>query len=435
MSKGFEIVFFLMLLALTTTSIVVSVKLAKAENGRTLIVPQDFASINAALSNASQGDTILVKSGFYHENLIINKQVSFVGEDKVATIIDGGGKGTVVWINADKATLSGFTVRNSGGDFTDSGIYVNGSEGITLSDNLVTENNIGVYLSESSKSTLKENTLLNNKFNFGVYSSNIDGYIQNIDTSNLVDGKPIVYWVNQTGKQVPANAGYVAVVNCSSVTVSDASLEKNWQNLLFAYTKNSTITNVSSTLGEDSIWLIESNGCTLRNLNVTGNLWGGIAFVNSFDCTLQSSTLRGNDGYGLFLSDSSNNQFYHNNFISNPRQAWLYGENSNSWDNGYPNGGNYWDNYTGVDEKSGANQNVTGSDGIGDSPVIITQNNVDNYPLMTPYNEQAPTLTPLQFEFSLIGAIAVVSVLVIFIVYYVKNSAKRKQQINPQGGT
>ena len=66
-------------------------------------------------------------------------------------------------------------------------------------------------------------------------------------------------------------------------------------------------------------------------------------------------------------------------------------------------------NYTGVDQKSGTNQNVTGSDGIGDTAVVIAQNNVDNYPLMAPYTEQPTAVTPLQLEFSIMGTIAVVS--------------------------
>ncbi len=427
-SKAVLITILLTLAATTVTTVLL--EQAKAVNNKTLTVPQNYPTINAAVGNASQGDTILVKNGVYRENVVINKPLSLMGEDKASTIIDCGEAGTAVWINADGASLTGFTVRNSGDKFTDSGIFVNSSKGVNLAGNLVTGNNIGIYLSESAQCTLKDNTLTGNSFNFGVYSSNLDGYIQNIGTSNTVEGKPIVYWVNQTGKQVPTNAGYVAVVNCSGVTVSGAFLEKNWQNLLFAYTKNSTIMDLSSTLGEDSIWLIESNGCTLRNLNVTGNLWGGIAFVNSSDCTLQGSTLKGNGGYGLFLSDSSNNLFYHNNFVANPRQAWLYGENSNSWDNGYPSGGNYWDNYTGVDQKSGPSQNITGSDGLGDTPVVIAQNNIDNFPLVTPYSEPPDAVTPLLLEFSLMGAIAVVSVLVIFIIYYVKN---RKQPLPERG--
>jgi len=55
---------------------------------------------------------------------------------------------------------------------------------------------------------------------------------------------------------------------------------------------------------------------------------------------------------------------------------------ANVWDDGYPSGGNYWSNYTDVDLSSGAYQNVTGSDGIGDALHIMDANNTDNYPLM-----------------------------------------------------
>jgi len=47
---------------------------------------------------------------------------------------------------------------------------------------------------------------------------------------------------------------------------------------------------------------------------------------------------------------------------------------------------------------------------------------------MTPYSEPQPDFTVLQYEFSLMGAIAIVSVLAIFIVYYVKN-----RRSNPKG--
>jgi hypothetical protein len=58
---------------------------------------------------------------------------------------------------------------------------------------------------------------------------------------------------------------------------------------------------------------------------------------------------------------------------------------ANSWDDDYPYGGNYWSDYTGVDVKSGPYQNETGSDGIGDTPHVIGEDNQDNYPLMKPY--------------------------------------------------
>jgi len=57
----------------------------------------------------------------------------------------------------------------------------------------------------------------------------------------------------------------------------------------------------------------------------------------------------------------------------------------NTWDEEYPSGGNYWSDYSGVDKKSGANQDRHGSDGIGDTPCVIDKNNQDNYPLIRPF--------------------------------------------------
>jgi len=58
----------------------------------------------------------------------------------------------------------------------------------------------------------------------------------------------------------------------------------------------------------------------------------------------------------------------------------------NIWDDGYPSGGNYWSDYNGTDLFSGSYQNETGSDGIGDTPYVIDENNQDNYPLIAPFN-------------------------------------------------
>jgi hypothetical protein len=60
----------------------------------------------------------------------------------------------------------------------------------------------------------------------------------------------------------------------------------------------------------------------------------------------------------------------------------------NSWDDGYPSGGNYWSDHNGTDSFCGPYQNETGGDGIGDTPYVINDNNVDHYPLMQPFNSE-----------------------------------------------
>jgi parallel beta-helix repeat protein len=426
MASYYKAAFVIILFSLAVASLfAVTVQPVKA-SPKIIVVPQDYSTINASIAGASSGDTILVKKGIYNENVVIDKPITLEGENKALTIIDGNGKGTVVWINANVTVLSGFTIQNSGKNFRDSGVYLNCSMGSSISDNLVTNNNIGIYMLESAKSHLENNNLLENKFNFGIYSSNLEGYIQDIGSSNTVDGKPIIYWVNQSDKQTPENAGYVAAINCSDITVSGVSLEKNWQNLLFAYTTDSKVTHITNTLGEDSIWLIESSNCTIISNNISENIWGGLALVNSTGCTVAGNSLKGNGGYGIFLSYSSDNTFYHNNFIANPKHTWLYGENNNSWDNGYPSGGNYWSNYTGADSKSGAYQNQTGSDGIGDTPYVMVSNNVDNYPLMKPWGTGFSEASLVPIEFYTVAIVAIISALVIGTAYLAKGKKRKK---------
>ena len=48
-------------------------------------------SIQTAIDNAQSGDTVIVNSGTYFENITITKQIKLEGESASATIINGGG--------------------------------------------------------------------------------------------------------------------------------------------------------------------------------------------------------------------------------------------------------------------------------------------------------------------------------------------------------
>ncbi|MEM2816313.1 MAG: NosD domain-containing protein [Candidatus Bathyarchaeia archaeon] len=104
-----------------------------------------------------------------------------------------------------------------------------------------------------------------------------------------------------------------------------------------------------------------------------------------------------NNNLDLYLEVSGNNILYHNNFIDGG-SGKISGEivegvlARNTWDHGYPGGGNFWGDYTGKDEKQGPGQDVDGADGIGDSQYQIGVHGVDRYPLMELHGE-FPSLT------------------------------------------
>ena len=242
-----------------------------------IVVPDDYPTIQEAIDAASPtNNTIIVfpKIVFpktYNEHININKSLTLVGTDPSNTIINGSRTGTVVTVTADKVEITGFTIQNSGSssysgitlnnssDITISentilsnhnGIYLNNSSDITIRgnnitsnnayginihssdnneilDNTLSSNNYGIYLNHSTGTILRGNDMICNKYNFGVFGDSISYFTHDIDTSNTVEGKPIIYWINQQNKLVPSNAGYVAIVNSANITVRNLNLTKN----------------------------------------------------------------------------------------------------------------------------------------------------------------------------------------------------------------
>ncbi|MCW4033829.1 MAG: pectinesterase family protein, partial [Candidatus Bathyarchaeota archaeon] len=121
----------------------------------TIVVPDDYSTIQEAINNASDGDTVFVKAGTYYEALVIETSISLVGEDSASTVIDGSNSSVtdVVQVKADNVTVSGFTIRNSSGAkyYEKAGVYVEFSSGANISGNIIMDNyGHGVHLVGSS---------------------------------------------------------------------------------------------------------------------------------------------------------------------------------------------------------------------------------------------------------------------------------------------
>jgi len=284
--------------------------------------------------------------------------------------------------------------------FTENGgsaIWLVWSTDCNISGNLVTNNYAGITLVASS-AIMRNNNMTGNRYNFDVDGQQLSHFMNDIDTSNTIENKPIYYWVNKQGMEIPLDAGFVAVINSTNITVKNLTLANNYEGVLSCFTSNLTIQNVSLLYNNYGIVFFESSNNNITSCD-TETGYCGILFQDSSNNSITKSRIA-NNRYGIKLVRSSNNQIYHNNFLNNIKQADTDAESTSAWDDGYPSGGNYWSDYTGVDLNNGPYQNVTGSDGIGDTPHPINADNKDNYPLMEPWSppedKTAPTIeTPL----------------------------------------
>ena len=105
---------------------------------RKIVVPDDYSTIQEAINAASAGDVIHVKAGTYFENVVVNKSLSLIGEDKETTVIDGGQAGTVIRVIASNVTVTGFKIQNSGK--FDVGISIEESSHVNVTDNIAINN-------------------------------------------------------------------------------------------------------------------------------------------------------------------------------------------------------------------------------------------------------------------------------------------------------
>jgi len=271
------------------------------------------------------------------------------------------------------------------------GIILDRSSNNSISGNKITRNKsyLGIWLGYSSGNLLRGNVMADNKYNFVVFGESLSDYVNDVDISNMVDGKPICYLINQRDRDVPPEAGYVALVNCTRIKVKNLNLENNGQGILLAFTTNSTITENNLTNNWYGISLFASSNNSISGNNITNDI-SGIEIRSSHNNFLLRNNITNTYVHSIELYDSSNNIIYHNNFVKIIQQVSTY-NSVNVWDSSPPSGGNFWSDYAGVDLFSGPYQNLTGSDGIGDTPYIIDANNQDRYPLMNPWTPTPST--------------------------------------------
>jgi parallel beta-helix repeat protein len=195
---------------------------------------------------------------------------------------------------------------------------------------------------------------------------------------NVKNGKV----VNVTSER---NLAGIFLAHSGNTLIENCVIENNGgEGIRFNYSNNNRVINSIISHSENvNLHLYWSDNNIIDGC-IISSTYGGVALERSSNNSIVNSVVRDHGDVGIFSWLSDKNRIYHNNFINNTTQALDYGVNY--WDNGYPSGGNYWSDYTGEDNYWGENQNILGSDGIGDTPYYIPgDNNRDRYPLMGPW--------------------------------------------------
>ena len=258
-----------------------------------ITVPDDYPTIQEAINNANPGDPIFVSSGTYYENVVVNKSVSLIGESKESTIVEGSGAETVILVNADKVSVSGFEIRDIAFEWGIWGIVLNHSSNSRISGNVLKATEAISVLGGSG------NDVANNEV-VGLDVSCVFHGIELANSSNnVVVGNFLSHRCHVPLRLRNASENYIGM-NC-----------------------------ISGHFVPTRFIMEKSNNNTIA----CNTMWTFADYERYMD-----------------LVDSSGNVIFHNNFVYTYEPGTIHinaNSTNNEWDNGCE--GNYWSAYNGTD--------------------------------------------------------------------------------------
>jgi len=228
------------------------------------------------------------------------------------------------------------------------------------------ENDHGIWIYNTTAYFIIRNCYVHDgrdNYNAGVFLTSVkNGRIDNIVSDNQLEG-------------VCADGISNAVTNCV--------ISNSQTGILLYGQDNNLIAGCVLKNCDYGVHLHRSDNHVIKECMVENNKNSGIWLFDAKNCLIVNNTVL-NNFEGISLDQGSDyNRIFHNRFMYNKYQAST--DSISDWDNGYPSGGNYWSDYKGADKYQGENQDIPGSDGIGDSPYGIPTPYwpvYDHYPLV-----------------------------------------------------
>jgi len=302
--------------------------------------------------------------------------------------LNGAYHGIMIW-NLSHSMIGHNTLND-----TSRGIYILNSVGPDhIENNTVSNCSYYGIQSVSSDDCIIRNNTIEDPGNYGIRNERSSSILISNNSMRNVDHSGI--YIYQSDDLVVI---YNKIVNCTengleADTLTGSSLNHN--NVHYVGENGFSLLRVNrSDVIRNSIVNCTQNGFSLINkdshdVRLEWNTasecnWSALSISNAKDSMIRYNTF--NESYnGVKTSGTSGNMIYHNNFINNTKQTDTLMSFNDIWDDGYPNGGNYWSDHS---WSSGVLDDD--EDGIADTPYTIISGVSDRYPLMEPYGQNPP---------------------------------------------
>ncbi|MCD6448435.1 MAG: right-handed parallel beta-helix repeat-containing protein, partial [Thermoplasmata archaeon] len=319
----------------------------KAAPGVTLYVggtgPGNYTSIQAAIDDASSGDTIFIYNGTYYENLYINKSINLVGESINGVIINGSGAGDVILINETSwVNMSDFTVTYGGSLSGNAGIRVYHSTHVSIKNLNISENEIGIRIEYSSHNIISNNLVTGNRnkallftgANIPTYYSNNNTVSNNIISNNLGGGIYLESYCenNLIINNTCTHNGYdgIQIIGAGVTqrnTVDKNNFSNNARYGIYLLSNNNIVTN--NTCNYNGLYGIYFEGADynyLNNNSFSHNQYGIYINTNSNNNNISNVICYGNTKAAIYLRDTLDNIIWKSICSSSPYGIFI--ENS-----------------------------------------------------------------------------------------------------------
>lgn len=299
--------------------------------------------------------------GSYAGPVTISKSIAIDGQGKVT--IDAGGKGSVIYLRTDGATIKNLRLTNSGESHNDidSGVQVRGNFNV-IKDNVIDDALFGIDLQQSKNNIVRGNRISSKPFELGVRGDAIRLWysFDNEITDNIIrDSRDTVVWYSRDNliARNDARGGRYSLhfMYAQYNEVVDNHYEDNSVGIFVMYSdglhlKNNTIAHATGATGmgigfkETSDVVVTGN----RVLYCATGLYLDVSPFQPDSINRIENNLIAYSGIGvLFLNDWTGNNLIGNSFKGNITQVAVSGggktANRNLWQ------GNYWDDYEGFD--------------------------------------------------------------------------------------